>query len=36
MEESIIIGVICYGEWIEKNNQFIWHQKDGDILEIDE
>ncbi|KAG5605090.1 hypothetical protein H5410_026582 [Solanum commersonii] len=33
MEESITIVVDCYGEWIEKNNRFIWRWKDGDISE---
>lgn len=35
MAESIItIGVNCHGEWIEKNNQYIWHWKDGKMLEM--
>ncbi|KAG5591304.1 hypothetical protein H5410_041818 [Solanum commersonii] len=33
MEESITIAVDCYGEWIEKNNRFIWRWKDGDMSE---
>ncbi|KAG5596511.1 hypothetical protein H5410_037743, partial [Solanum commersonii] len=33
MKESITIFVDCYGEWIEKNNQFIWRWKDGDMSE---
>ncbi|KAG5627956.1 hypothetical protein H5410_013174, partial [Solanum commersonii] len=31
--ESITIAVDCYGEWIEKNNRFIWRWKDGDMSE---
>uniref|UniRef100_M1AXB8 Uncharacterized protein n=1 Tax=Solanum tuberosum TaxID=4113 RepID=M1AXB8_SOLTU len=33
MEESITIAIDCYGEWIEKNNRFIWRWKDGDMSE---
>lgn len=33
MEDSITIGVDCHGEWIEKNNQFIWRWKGSDMLE---
>ncbi|KAG5619667.1 hypothetical protein H5410_004885, partial [Solanum commersonii] len=31
--ESLTIVVDCYGEWIEKNNRFIWHWKDDDMSE---
>lgn len=33
MEKSITIRVDCQGEWMEKINRFIWHCKDGKILE---
>ncbi|KAG5617244.1 hypothetical protein H5410_017068 [Solanum commersonii] len=34
MEESIITAVDCYGEWIEKNNRFIWRWKDDAMSEL--
>ncbi|KAF3658260.1 hypothetical protein FXO37_14486 [Capsicum annuum] len=33
MEESITIGVDCHGEWTEKSNQYVWHWKEGEMLE---
>ncbi|XP_059289382.1 uncharacterized protein LOC132042892 [Lycium ferocissimum] len=33
MSDSITIGVDCHGEWIEKNNRYIWRWKGSDTLE---
>ncbi|XP_047259426.1 uncharacterized protein LOC107868096 isoform X1 [Capsicum annuum] len=33
MEGSIIIGMDCHGQWIEKNNRYVWHWKKGEMLE---
>ncbi|KAM3360045.1 hypothetical protein P3S68_019756 [Capsicum galapagoense] len=34
MEGSIIIGVDCRGQWVEKSNRYVWHWKEGEMLEM--
>ncbi|KAM3270643.1 hypothetical protein P3S67_028845 [Capsicum chacoense] len=33
MEGLITIGVDCHGHWVEKSNRYVWHWKEGEILE---
>ncbi|KAF3645117.1 Protein trichome birefringence-like 25 [Capsicum annuum] len=33
MERSLAIGVDFHGEWIEKSNRYVWHWKEGEMLE---
>ncbi|PHU25643.1 hypothetical protein BC332_03975 [Capsicum chinense] len=33
MEGSITIGVDGHSQWIEKNNRYVWHWKEGEMLE---
>ncbi|KAF3677176.1 hypothetical protein FXO38_01043 [Capsicum annuum] len=30
---TVIIRVDCHGEWIEKNNRYVWQWKEGEMLE---
>ena len=33
MEGSMIIGVDCHGQWVEKSNRYVWCWKKDEMLE---